>query len=460
MLVQAACEDRPVSEAAHAEVRLPAESPARKGLPPGPSTPRALTTARLVARSVALMESCRRRYGEPFTLRVIGGGDMVFLSDPPSLKRLFGADRTNRMSPGRTGVLRPVVGERSVLLLEGAEHLRRRRLMLPQFHGARMRAYGRLMRDVATREVERWRLGKPFPLHPAMQQITLEVIMEAVFGVTEHARREQLREAMVRLLSETRSPRAAAFTLPAVRRLGAYSRIDTLLERTDAILADEIAARRADPALPERDDILSLLIGARFDDGSAMDDVELRDQLMTLLLAGHETTATALSWAFDLLFRHPEVLRRLEAGGDGEDQGYLDAVIAETLRIRPVVPFVGRQLAEPLELGGYELPADTVAVAAIYLTHTRPDVYSHPYEFRPERFLDGNPETFSWIPFGGGTRRCLGAAFAEFEMRTVLPAILARAELQPASDRPEPIVRRNVTLAPKHGTPAVLVARR
>jgi cytochrome P450 family 135 len=406
------------------------------------------------------MESCRRRYGEPFTLRIIRGGDMVFLSDPPSIKLLFAADRTNRMSPGRTGVLRPLVGERSVLLLEGAEHLRRRRLMLPPFHGDRMRAYGQLIGGATTREVGRWPLGEAFPLHPAMQSITLEVIMGAVFGVTEHARREQLRRALIEVLSETRSPRAVALALPALGWVPAHRRMERMLERIDAILAAEIAERRADPSLPEREDILSMLVGARFEDGSAMDDRELRDQLMTLLLAGHETTATALSWAFDLLFRNPAALERLRAEIDQGEQSYLDAVIAETLRIRPVVPFVGRQLAEPLELGGYELPPDTVAVAAIYLTHTRPDVYPHPYEFRPERFLDGNPETFSWIPFGGGTRRCLGAAFAEFEMRTVLPTILARAELRPANDRPEPIVRRNVTLAPKHGTPAVLVARR
>jgi len=405
------------------------------------------------------MESCRRRYGEPFTLRVISGGNMVFISDPPSLKRLFGADRTNRMSPGRTGVLRPLLGERSVLLLEGTEHLRRRRLMLPPFHGERMRAYGQLIREATTRELEGWPLDEPFPLHPAMQSITLEVIMGAVFGVEDHARREQLRRGLVELLSETRSPRSFALTLPAVRRVGGQRRVEHLLERTDAILAAEIAERRADPSLAEREDILSLLVGARFDDGSSMDDRELRDQLMTLLLAGHETTATALSWAFDLLFRDPASLERLRDEVEGGGQGYVDAVISETLRIRPVIPFVGRQLAEPLELGGYELPADTVAVAAIYLTHTRPDVYPRPYEFRPDRFLDGKPETFSWIPFGGGTRRCLGAAFAEFEMRTVLPTILARAELRPATGRPEPIVRRNVTLAPKHGTPAVLVAR-
>ena len=223
----------------------------------------------------------------------------------------------------------------------------------------------------------------------------------------------------------------------------------------------EIADRRADAALDSREDILSMLVAARFDDGSAMSDKEIRDQLMTLLLAGHETTATGLAWAFDLLFRAPDKMERLReeiAATDGHD--YVDAVVKETLRIRPVVPFVGRRLKEPMDLGGYQLPAGTDVMPAIYLAHTRPDVYRDPYEFRPERFLEDNLETFGWIPFGGGTRRCIGAAFAEFEMRIVLETILRRADLRPATDRPERMVRRNVTLSPRGGTPAVLVERR
>src|SRR5213078_3174856 len=215
----------------------------------------------------------------------------------------------------------------------------------------------------------------------------------------------------------------------------------------DEILLAQIAERRADPELAKREDILSMLLAARFDDGSAMSDAEVRDQLMTLLLAGHETTATGLAWAFDLLLHDPPKLERLrEEIAAGEGHEYLDAVIKETLRLRPVVPQIGRELGEPSDLGGYELASGTVVMPAIYLVHTRPDVYPQPYEFRPERFLDGGPETFGWIPFGGGTRRCIGAAFAEVEMRVVLSTIIGRATLRPAADRLERMVRRNVTL--------------
>jgi len=232
-----------------------------------------------------------------------------------------------------------------------------------------------------------------------------------------------------------------------------------LMEETDAVLFEQIAERRADPGVAERDDILSSLVAARFEDGEPMGDREIRDQLMTLLLAGHETTATALAWAFDLLFRSPESMQRLRAElADGHD-GYLDAVATETLRVRPVVPSVGRLLTSEATLGGFDLPAGTAVMACIYLVHTREDVFPEPYEFRPERFLDGAPDTYSWIPFGGGTRRCLGAAFASFEMKVVLRTILGRTVLRPATDRPEPYGHRNVTLSPRNGTPAILDER-
>jgi cytochrome P450 len=254
---------------------------------------------------------------------------------------------------------------------------------------------------------------------------------------------------------------AVGLTIDRMRRLPRYRRVAEMLAEADRILLEEIADRRADPDLESREDILSMLVASRFEDGSEMTDAELRDQLMTLLMAGHETTATGLAWAFDLLFQAPAKLDRLreEVAGDGGND-YLDAVIKETLRIRPVVPFVGRELREQAELGGYRLPPGTVVMPAIYLTHTRPDVYPRPYEFRPERFLEEGPDTFGWIPFGGGTRRCIGAAFAELEMRTVLSTILRRATLRPASDRPQRMVRRNVTLSPRGGTPAILVERR
>jgi len=433
----------------------------RSGLPPGPRLPAPIQTFWLVARPVPFFERLRSRYGDTFTLRILRAGQMVFISDPPSLKRLFGADRRNTIAPGRNVILRPILGDQSLLLQEGDEHLRRRKLMLPPFHGERMRAYETVMAQATDRETDSWPVGTEFRLHPSMQSITLEVILSAVFGVEEGTRRNALRTNLIEILATTRSPAAIGLSIDRMRRLPRYRRVTEMLAQADRILFDEIEARRADPNLEERADILSMLVAARFEDGSEMSDAELRDQLMTLLMAGHETTATGLALAFDLLFRAPEKLVRLrEEVVDGGAHGYLDAVIKEALRIRPVVPFVGRELRDEAELGGYALPAGTIVMPAIYLAHTRSDVYERPYEFRPEHFLDETPETYGWIPFGGGTRRCIGAAFAELEMRVVLSTILRRATLRPASDRPEKMVRRNVTLSPHGGTPAVLVERR
>jgi cytochrome P450 len=410
---------------------------------------------------VAFFENCRRRFGPTFTARVMRVGELVFISDPPSLKRLFAADRRNTIAPGRNVVLKPLLGNHSLLLQEGDEHLRRRKLMLPPFHGERMRAYEAVMAEAADRAVDSWPVGREFRLHPSMQAITLDVILTAVFGVEDDSRRGALRGRLIEILATTRSPVAVGLTIDRARVLPRFRRVARMIDEVDELLLTQIGERRADPGLGDREDILSMLVAARFDDGSAMSGAEIRDQLMTLLLAGHETTATALAWAFDLLFRAPEKLARLRSeviADNGHE--YLDAVVEETLRVRPVVPFIGRELREATELDGYDLPAGTVVMPAIYLAHTRPDVYPEPYEFRPERFLGDGPDTFAWIPFGGGTRRCIGAAFAEFEMRVVLSTILRRATLRPATDRPERMVRRNVTLSPRDGTPAVLVERR
>jgi cytochrome P450 family 135 len=451
----------PDDRAATAASPSAAEAAVIQGLPPGPRAPAAVQTAELIGRPVPFLDSCRRRFGEAFTLRVLRAGEMVFISDPQSLKRLFAADRHNTIAPGRNVVLAPVLGRRSLLLLEGEDHLRRRKLMLPPFHGERMRAYEEVIAEATEREIASWPVGRRIRLHPSMQAITLEVILRAVFGVEDDERREQLRRSLIGILAATRSPLAIGMTLGEwARRLPPYRRTQTMLAEADEILFAQIAERRADPALDSRADILSLLVATRFDNGSGMSDAELRDQLMTLLMAGHETTATALAWAFDLLFRAPDKLARLRTEIAAGEHAYLDAVIEETLRLRPVVPFVGRQLKATAQLAGRELPAGTVVMPAIYLAHTRADVYPDPYGFRPERFLDGGPDTYSWIPFGGGTRRCLGGAFAQLEMRVVLRTILSRAELRPATDRAEPIVRRNVTLSPRNGTPAVLAERR
>ena len=427
--------------------------------PPAFRAPMPLQTYRFVTDPVGFSEAGRRRFGDTFGARIVRSGDVVFVSDPDSIKRLFAADKVNTIAPGRNLVLEPLLGKRSVLLLEGREHLQRRKLMLPPFHGERMRAYEGMIVELAEREVARWPLGEPFPIHPSMQSITLEVILSAVFGVGEE-RRADLRRRLIAILADTQSPAAIGVSLPYVRRLPRYRRIRALIAATDALLAAEIAERRADPDLERREDILSMLVAARYEDGEGMEDGEIRDQLMTLLMAGHETTATSLAWALELLFRAPDAMERLRDEVSRGEAEYLDAVVEESMRLRPVVPFTGRLLKQPAELGGYSLPEGRVVFANIWLAHTREATFPQPYEFRPERYLGGATETYSWIPFGGGTRRCLGAAFALFEMKVALRTILRQAILRPASEQPEPVTRRNVTLAPKHGTPAVLVERR
>jgi len=405
------------------------------------------------------MEESRRRFGDTFRVRMPRMADAVFISDPRSIKRLFAADRVNSVASRRNLVLAPVVGDRSLLLIDGDQHLTRRRLMLPPFHGERMRAYERVMEEATEREISRWPVGREFTIHPSMQAITLEVIMRAVFGVMG-SRREELRGLLLRILASTRSPLAIGLTLPVVRDHGRFRAMRQTIAQADRLLVAEIASRRTDPDAAERGDILSLLVAAQDEQGEGMSDAELRDQLMTLLMAGHETTATALAWAFDLLLHHPAAMERLRAELDTGEHDYLDAVIEETLRLRPVVPFVGRDLKQNATLGGYELPAGITVMAAIYLAHTNATTFPGPYAFRPDRFLTEPPETYSWIPFGGGTRRCIGAAFAQVEMRVVLRTVLRAVELRAGSNAPEAIVRRNVTLSPRGGTPVVAERRR
>jgi cytochrome P450 family 135 len=435
--------------------------PPRSTLPPGPRAPAAIQTARWLTHPIELMESCARRYGDAFSLSFLGfERPMVLLSDPDAIRTLYG-EAEHGLPPGRTIALRPIMGDRSILLLEGREHLQRRRAMLPPFHGERLRAYEDQIAAIAADEIERWPLREPFALHPRMRAITFELILRVVFGVTDPGRLERLRVLLPRLLDGTASP-LMSFKVLAARRLGLadpLARFVELHHEIDAVLLADIAARRAADAeaaqagaQPDRGDVLSLLLAARFEDGSAMSDRELRDQLVTLLLAGHETTATALAWTFDLLLHAPVALARLRAelreGGDA----YLRAVVAESLRLRPVLPLAGRRLAHELHADGYTLPAGTDVTPAIWLTHTRADLYPRPQEFRPERFLERPPSTYAWIPFGGGVRRCLGAAFAELEMRIVIAAVLERLDLAPASPLPERVARRNITFAPRHGT--------
>ncbi len=426
-------------------------------LPPGPSEPPVIQTLRWLLRPISFLESCRRSFGDAFSVNFLGfRAPLVMLAHPDAIRALYSV-REHGLPPGRTVALLPLLGPRSLLLLEGREHLVRRRLLLPPFHGEHIRAYESVVRDAVARDVAGWPVGRPFALHPRMQSITLDVILRAVFGVTDPARRSRLAEHLGGLLASTSSV-GLQFRVLLSRRLAGpdpLARLRGLRREIDALLAQEIAERRADP----REDILSMLVGARFDDGEPMDDGEIRDQLMTLLVAGHETTATALAWTFDLLLHHPRALDALVAEVDAGGEAYLRAVVAESLRLRPVVPLAGRRLSSELRVNGLVLPPGTDATPAIWLAHTRADRYPEPFAFRPERFLEGAPSTYSWIPFGGGVRRCLGAAFAEMELRVALAEILRRRTLRPASAEAERVARRNVTFSPRTGTRVIAAAR-
>jgi cytochrome P450 family 135 len=407
-----------------------------------------------------MLTDCARRYGDMFTLRIADEGTWVFVTDPDAVKQIFTGDPRLLHAGEANVVLLPVLGSHSLLLLDEEVHMAQRKLMLPSFHGERMRGYEQTMAEVAARELERWPAGEPLSAWPTMQAITLEVIMRTVFGVTDADRLRRLGDALQTSLSWTADPRRMAqLALLGPRRIAERGTLRNALQPTDDLIFEEIRARRDAPDLAERDDVLSLLLQARHDDGSEMSDRELRDELMTLLVAGHETSATALAWALEALARHPDVLSRLRDEVDAGEDTYLDAVVKEILRLRPVIALVLRRLMEPMEIGGRLLPAGVNVAPCIYLIHRRPDVYPDPRAFRPERFLEKPPGTYTWIPFGGGVRRCLGASFAQFEIKVVLRELVRRLEIRPARPRPERRVRRAIVFAPERGGELV-VARR
>ncbi len=422
-------------------------------LPPGPRLPRLAQTLRWIARPGPFLTDCRRRHGDTFTLRIASEGEWVILADPEDVKAVFTGDPAVLHAGEGNVILRPFLGRSSVLLLDDAPHLRQRKLMLPAFHGERMTRYGELMREVAERELASWPAATPLASLPRMQGVTLEIIVRAVFGVTDTARAARLQELLRAALEAAVDPRrmAALATLGPDRaeRIGLFRR---QIAPVDAAIAEEIARHRADPGLAERDDILALLLLARFEDGAAMTDTEVRDELMTLLIAGHETTATTLAWALERLGRHPGGWARLREEVAGGEDAYLDAVIKETLRIRPVIPIVVRMLKEDFALpGGRVVPAGAKLAPCIYLVHRREDVYGpDPLAFRPERFLAQAAGTYTWFPFGGGIRRCLGAAFAQFELRSVLAAVARHGGARTVG-APERVTRRAITLTPSRG---------
>ncbi|HYH89712.1 MAG TPA: cytochrome P450 [Solirubrobacteraceae bacterium] len=422
-------------------------------LPPGPG-PIPFNMLGWTLRPIPFMERCRRRYGERFTVDMgPPEGKWIFLTQPDEIREMFTAP-ADVLHPGEgLRVLEPVVGSRSVLLLDGGEHLAQRKLMLPAFHGERMRALIGVMEEVAEREVAAWRPGEPFVLHQRTQALTLEIILRAVFGMVAGSRLDELRSTLKELLDLGASP--LTLLPPFRRRLGpltTWARFVDVRDHADALILALIDERRR--AGEEGDDVLTMLLAARDEGGQPMTDGDLRDELVTLLVAGHETTASALSWGFEQLMRAPDVLERVTGAALEDDTAYLEATVKEILRRRPVLPIAQpRRIKQPVEIGGRMYPAGPAFTACIYLVHHDERVYREPYAFRPERFLDGSPGKFSWIPFGGGVRRCLGASFAQLEMRIALRAILAAVEVTNALDGREGTGRRSITLSPRHGTP-------
>jgi cytochrome P450 len=416
-------------------------------------------------RPLASLERCRARYGKRFTIRIPLAPPFVMLSDPADLKQVFTAS-PEVLHPGEGArVLEPVVGRNSVILLDEGAHMEQRKLMLPAFHGEKMARLSGLMSEVAEREVASWPRDTRIELHPRMQALTLEIILRAVFGLDPGPRLDALRERLGAMLAfgdraiSLVPPPANSRAARILERIGPFAKFVRLQEAADKLIFELIDERRREDE--ERDDILAMLLAARHEDGSPMSEQELRDELMTLLVAGHETTASSLAWAFSRLPHHPEVLGRLTGeiqAGDGD--AYLTATIQETLRRRPVLPnSAPRFVVQPVEIGGWAYPTGVCLVPNAYLVHHDRDIYPEPYAFRPERFLDESPGTYTWIPFGGGRRRCIGASFAMVEMKIVLRSVLTACELLPTGDGVEVARRRNITIRPAEGAVAVLTER-
>jgi cytochrome P450 len=425
------------------------------GLPPGPRRPAFVQTLEWIADPKGFMTRCQRRYGDAFSVRLGPNTDVVFLSDPEAVRDVFQGPPEQMNTGDINGLFRRVLGRNSLLVLDGAEHMRQRKLLLPLFHGDHIARHRDAMVQAADDEVARWPIGEPFPLQPRMQAMTLNVILRAVFGMEEGPQRDELRVLLARLLELNTT---IATTLPQLRielgGLTTWGRLMRCTAEVDRALYAEMARRREHPNA-EQDDVLSLLLDARDEAGEPMSDTEIRDQLLTMLVAGHETTATALAWAFERMVRHPDVVARLRADLAEGDSRYLDAAIKESLRLRPVVPIAARKLSAPLSVGGRDYEAGTVLMPCIFLLHRNPAVYEAPEEFRPERFLDDQPATYSWIPFGGGVRRCIGSNFALLEIRIVIESVLRELDLRPATRRDERIVRRAFTLSPRRGARVV-----
>jgi len=434
-------------------------------LPAPPLVPlsRPLQVLRFNQRQIEFVFKARRKLGEVFVMRAYRDEDVV-TSHPDHVRSLFTADPG--VAPSLTGEspLRPIVGPNSVLTAIGPRHLRQRKLLLPPFHGEAIERYAQMISGAAEREIDRWPVGRPFALAPRMQAITLDVIMAGIFGIEGRPKRgtpeHGLRTAVRSLVNASTWPVAQLGELLNIGSDEPVGPTRAALAILDRPTYAVIAKRREAADLGDRRDILSLLLQATTEDGETLTDQELRDELLTLVLAGHETTANSLAWAWERLVRWPEAHARLRdavRSGDGEDE--IERVIHETMRSRPVIPMIGRRVLVPWRLGDYAVPADTPVLMSILLIHHREDLYPDPFAFRPERWEDRKPGTYEWIPFGGGIRRCLGAALAMAELRVVLEAMARRLDLEADDPEPEKAVHRNVTMIPARGARVVVRSR-
>jgi cytochrome P450 len=425
-------------------------------LPPGPRVPGALQTAAFMRRPIDFLERCQARYGDCFRARFQGVGEVVYVADPAEVERVFKGDPALfHAGEANTTLFEPALGRLSSMTLDEEPHLRRRKLLLPHFHGDSLRRFGEVFERASERELATWPVGEPFELLGAMKRITMEAILRVVIGVHEA---ERIAEASCRILRMDRLA-GMVLPLPPLRRdLGRFSpwrRFVAARDAMDELIYEEIARRREAPE--PGDDVLSQIVAARYDDGSAMTDRELRDEVYALLAAGYETSSAALTWCFERTLRTPRVLDRLTAA-PGDDE-YLDAVLKETLRLRPPASDATRILTRPAEIAGYTLPAGTQVVVPLPLLQLRADVYRDPRAFRPERWLEGEGAPYTFIPFGGGVRRCIGASFANLEMRVVLRTVLERARLRAASPRPEVPRLHHVVVVPARGGRVVMTER-
>jgi cytochrome P450 family 135 len=444
-------------EAATTSAPRPASRMPEPRFPPSPPLPRVAQTAIWSRQARRLLYACQDRYGDMFALRIAYEGTWVMLADPAAIKQVFTGDPKVFHAGEGNQILEPVLGKSSVLVLDEKPHMSQRKLLLPPFHGTRMQGYEQTMSEIAEREIETWPTGTPYQLRPRMQAMTLEIILQTVFGVREGERMGALRAALREFLDLTTSPQILLpLLLLGPSRVRKFPPFRRRVDRVDELIYREIAERRRAEDVEQRDDVLSMLIAARHEDGSPMRDEEMRDELLTLLVAGHETTATSLSWAIERLSRNPDKLERLRAEVLEGREEYLTATIQETLRLRPVISIVIRKLTEAVEIGGYELPAGVSVAPCVYLAHRNPEVYPEPQRFLPERFLDNPPGTYTWIPFGGGVCRCPGPSFAQFEMAVVLKELVKRHQIRPANPKPERVFRRAITETPRHNAEVIL----